>query len=82
MVVAAFSDGARAGIGASVSELAAALEIPLRPAADVRDPALAAQLGALELDLLVNVHSLHIVAGEVLEDACARRLQPPPGSAA
>ena len=65
-VVAVFSDGARAGMGASVGELAAALEIPIRPAIDMRDPALAAQLGALELDLLVNVHSLHIVDGEVL----------------
>lgn len=65
-VVAVFSDAARGGIGESVGELAAGLEIPVRPAAEVRDQALGADLRALELDLLVNVHSLHIVNPEVL----------------
>lgn len=65
-VVAVFTDAAPGGIGVSVGQLAAELEIPARPAADVRDASLGAQLSTLGLDLLVNVHSLHIVDPAVL----------------
>lgn len=66
-VAAVFSDAGGPGLGASVGDLAAERRIPVRPAATVRDPALAAELEALGIDLLLNVHSLHVVAPAVLD---------------
>ena len=66
-VAAVFSNSQGGDMGATVAAAAGSLRIPVRPAAEVRDPALARELRATGLDLLLNVHSLHIVDAEVLE---------------
>ena len=53
-------------MGATVAAVAGSLRIPVRPAAEVLDPALARELRATGVDLLLNIHSLHIVDAEVL----------------
>jgi UDP-4-amino-4-deoxy-L-arabinose formyltransferase/UDP-glucuronic acid dehydrogenase (UDP-4-keto-hexauronic acid decarboxylating) len=65
-VAAVFSDSEVGTMGGAVAEAAAKLEAPVRPAAEVRDPALADDLRAAGVDLVLNVHSLHIVDAEVL----------------
>ena len=66
-VVAAFSDSPEGGMGASVRALAGELGVPVRPAAEVRDPGLSAELTAVGVDLLLNVHSLHVLDAAVLD---------------
>lgn len=53
--------------GATVGEVAQRLGVPVWPAARVREPELAPLLRAEGVDLLLNVHSLHIVDARVLE---------------
>ena len=65
-VAAVFSDSRTATTGATVARVATNLGIPVRGAAEVRDPALAGELREEGVDLLLNVHSLHIVDAEVL----------------
>jgi UDP-4-amino-4-deoxy-L-arabinose formyltransferase/UDP-glucuronic acid dehydrogenase (UDP-4-keto-hexauronic acid decarboxylating) len=64
--VLVLSSGATSG-AASVAGVAASLELPVLPASNVRDPAFAGRLRAARVDLLLNVHSLHLIAREVLE---------------
>ena len=52
---------------ASLSGLAEKLALPVLPARRVREPSFASQVRAWGVDVLLNVHSLHIVADEVLE---------------
>lgn len=50
----------------TVSSIAAAAGAPVLPARRVREPALAEELRALDVDVLLNVHALAIVRPEVL----------------
>jgi methionyl-tRNA formyltransferase len=54
------------GAGVTVASTAAQLGVPTLPAARVRDPDLADDLRARGVDVLLNVHSLHLVRPEVL----------------
>jgi methionyl-tRNA formyltransferase len=65
-IVAVLSDSGEAAAGATVAGVARNAGIPLRRGSEVRDPALADELKAEGADLLLNVHSLHIVDPEVL----------------
>jgi methionyl-tRNA formyltransferase len=49
-----------------VYEAAVALGLTTLPSSDVRDPAFAARLRSEDVDLLLNVHSLHVVHPEVV----------------
>lgn len=53
--------------GSALSKVAEEAGHPLHPAERVTDPALAPDLRAAEADLLLNVHSLHVVHPEVLQ---------------
>lgn len=66
-LIAVFTGSGPRGPGATVAGLAKKLEVPVRPAAEVRDPALGDWLRAQGTDLLLNVHSLHIAHPDVLE---------------
>jgi methionyl-tRNA formyltransferase len=66
-LVAVLTGSGPPGPGATVAGLAKKLEVPVRPAAEVRDPALGDWLRAQGTDLLLNVHSLHIVHPDVVE---------------
>ncbi len=66
-LVAVFTGPADAEAGATVAAAAASLDLPVRPAAEVTDPATGGRLREHGTDLLLNVHSLHIVADEVLD---------------
>ncbi|TDQ50194.1 UDP-4-amino-4-deoxy-L-arabinose formyltransferase/UDP-glucuronic acid dehydrogenase (UDP-4-keto-hexauronic acid decarboxylating) [Actinomycetospora succinea] len=52
--------------GAGVAASAAELGVPITPADRVRDPGLADELRGAGIDVLLNVHSLHLVRPEVL----------------
>jgi methionyl-tRNA formyltransferase len=66
-VVAVFTDSGAGESMASVASLAASLGLPRREASEVREPHLATWLRDQQIDLLLNVHSLHIVDDAVLE---------------
>lgn len=66
-LVAVFTSRGPAEPGATVAGVARALDVPVRPAAEVRDPALGRWLRDEGADLLLNVHSLHVVHWDVLE---------------
>jgi methionyl-tRNA formyltransferase len=66
-VVAVFTGSGHGGPGAAVAEFAEKQGIPVRPAAEVRDAALADWLREQGTDLMLNVHSLHVVDSGVLE---------------
>jgi methionyl-tRNA formyltransferase len=55
----------RSAGGSSVWQVAKQMGIPTWPAALVKEAAFAAEVRAAEIDLLMNVHSLFIVNGEV-----------------
>ena len=65
-LVGVFTDADAAESGTTVAAAARGLDAPVRAAADVMDPALGAWLEEQRTDLLLNVHSLHMVADEVL----------------
>jgi UDP-4-amino-4-deoxy-L-arabinose formyltransferase/UDP-glucuronic acid dehydrogenase (UDP-4-keto-hexauronic acid decarboxylating) len=65
--VAVFTGVARGDSGATVAAAAAGLDVPVRAADEVTDPSTGAWLRERETDVVLNVHSLHIVADEVLE---------------
>ncbi len=65
--VAVFTGPAEVESGTTVAATAASLDLPVRPAAEVTDTALGGRLREQGVDLLLNVHSLHIVADEVLD---------------
>ena len=52
--------------GAGVASAAHQLALPVMPAESVRDPSLARLIVEWEADLLLNVHSLHVVHDEVV----------------
>lgn len=52
--------------GVDVALVAAGLGVPVLPGRSVRDPGLAGYLRERRVDVLLNVHSLHIVGPEVL----------------
>jgi methionyl-tRNA formyltransferase len=52
--------------GAGLARTARALGAPLLPASRVTDPAFAVWIAEREVDLLLNVHSLSIIPGEVV----------------
>ncbi|RMF74026.1 MAG: hypothetical protein D6738_07490, partial [Acidobacteria bacterium] len=52
--------------GATVDRVARGLDLPVEPARRVRDPALATELREVGVDLLINAHSLYILAAEVV----------------
>ena len=52
--------------GVTVSSVARGLGLPVRPARLVKDPAFADELRRLRVEVLLNVHSLYLVAPEVL----------------
>lgn len=59
----------RAAAGTTPGAVAAELGLPTSPAERVRDPALADELRALAVDVLLNVHSLYVIHPEVLAAA-------------
>jgi UDP-4-amino-4-deoxy-L-arabinose formyltransferase/UDP-glucuronic acid dehydrogenase (UDP-4-keto-hexauronic acid decarboxylating) len=52
--------------GSSVSEVAKQLGFEVWPAARVKDPALGQTLRQLHVDMLLNVHSLYLIHGDVV----------------
>lgn len=57
------SDPARGG---TVAALTKALGLPLLPASRLKDPAFAAEIQSLGIDVLLNVHSLYVVREPIL----------------
>lgn len=53
----------------SVGTLARKMGLPVWPAEKVRDPTFAKTVAALEVDVLLNIHSLHIIRPEILRAA-------------
>jgi methionyl-tRNA formyltransferase len=66
-VVAVLTGAGHGGPAASVADLAEKHEIPVRPAAEVREPGLADWLREQGTDLLLNVHSLYVIDAAVVE---------------
>ncbi len=66
-LVGVFTDADAAESGTTVAAAAKGLDAPVRPAAEVTDPATGDWLREHGADLLLNVHSLRIVADDVLE---------------
>ena len=65
-LVGVLSSGIGACRGASVETAARRLGLSVLPAELVRDPSFADQIRSLETDILLNVHSLHVVVPEIL----------------
>lgn len=66
-IVCAFTEGKAERTGSNVAGLASTLGVPVRPAGAVREAATGAWLRDQGADLLLNIHSLHIVADALLE---------------
>lgn len=66
-VVAVLTSARGPGRGVTVGALAERLGFRVLPAELVRDPAFADEIRSLETDILLNVHSLHVVVPEILE---------------
>jgi methionyl-tRNA formyltransferase len=64
-VVAVFT-GAESGRAASVASTAESLNVPVHAAAEVRTPALADRLRKQGVELLLSVHSRHLIHADVL----------------
>ncbi len=54
------------GRGVTVPSVARGLDVPVLPAASVRDPAFADELRRQDVDVLLNVHSLYLINDQVL----------------
>jgi methionyl-tRNA formyltransferase len=54
------------GAGAALAAAADRVEVPVHDPGLVRDPGFAAQVRDWEIDLLLNIHSLHLIHGDVL----------------
>ena len=65
-VAAVLTAPPQTGGGATVAGVADGLGVPVLPSQLVRDPALAHLLRLQEVDLLLNVHSLYVIHGDVL----------------
>jgi methionyl-tRNA formyltransferase len=61
------SDGRSRARGATVADAARRLDIDVRPAEEVRDAALGEWLRGAGIDLLLNVHALHVVHPDVIQ---------------
>jgi methionyl-tRNA formyltransferase len=68
-VVAVMASPPNGTSASTVWELAQQLQLPTWPAKRVKDPALAEELRAEGVDLILNVHSLFVIRGEVLRAA-------------
>lgn len=66
-VVAVLTRSGAGGVPAPVAGVAERLGVPVLPAADVRKESLAERMRAWGVDVLLNAHSLHIVADAVLQ---------------
>jgi methionyl-tRNA formyltransferase len=55
------------GPGAALAAAADRAQVPVHDPALVRDPGFAARIRDWEIDLLLNIHSLHLIQPEVLE---------------
>ena len=67
LVAVVAGEAAGSGGGAGVREVAAKLGCPVWPAERVRDPSFPYAIRAHAVDLILNAHSLHILAREVLD---------------
>jgi methionyl-tRNA formyltransferase len=65
-VAAVFTDSGEDESSASVASTAESLGVPVRAASEVRQPALAGWLGEQQVDLLLSVHSRHMIHADVL----------------
>jgi UDP-4-amino-4-deoxy-L-arabinose formyltransferase/UDP-glucuronic acid dehydrogenase (UDP-4-keto-hexauronic acid decarboxylating) len=65
-VLAGNDAGEDAKRGVTVESVARELGLPVRPARLVKDPAFAEEMRHLRVDVLLNVHSLYLIAAEVL----------------
>ncbi|HEY5194987.1 MAG TPA: formyltransferase family protein [Solirubrobacteraceae bacterium] len=65
-VVAVFTELGEGGSSASVASTAESLGVPVRAASEVRQPALAGWLGEQQVELLLSVHSRHMIHADVL----------------
>jgi len=65
-VAVVLTDGRARAAGATVGDAARRMGLAVRSAAGLRDAATASVLGDLRVDLLLNVHSLHVVHPDVL----------------
>jgi methionyl-tRNA formyltransferase len=63
---AVLTGGAGHGASPGVGAVAGSLGLPVWPAARIRDPILAHELAGAGIDLILNVHSLHLVPEPVL----------------
>jgi methionyl-tRNA formyltransferase len=66
-VVAVLADESPAGAGASLADVAEGIGLDVLEARRIRDPAFAGWMRERGVDLLLNVHSLSIIPGEVVE---------------
>jgi len=65
-VAAVLTDSGEDGSSASVASTARSLGVPVRAAAEVRESTLADWLGEQQVDLLLSVHSRHMIHADVL----------------
>jgi|HubBroStandDraft_6_1064221.scaffolds.fasta_scaffold27249_2 methionyl-tRNA formyltransferase len=65
-LAAVFTDSGGDGSSASVASTADALGVPVRAASEVRDPTLAGWLKEQRVELLLSVHSRHLIHADVL----------------
>jgi methionyl-tRNA formyltransferase len=66
-VVAVLADQSPAGAGATLADVAEGMGLEVLEARRIRDPAFAGWMRERRVDLLLNVHSLSIIPGEVVE---------------
>lgn len=66
-LVAVFTHLSASASAASVAGTAEALRVPVHPATEVREPALAGRLAGLGVELLLSVHSRHLIHADVLD---------------
>jgi UDP-4-amino-4-deoxy-L-arabinose formyltransferase/UDP-glucuronic acid dehydrogenase (UDP-4-keto-hexauronic acid decarboxylating) len=60
-------EGGERPLGSSVAATVKRLGCPVWPARSVRDPAFAETVRAAEVDILINVHSLYVIRGPILD---------------
>ncbi len=65
-VVAVFTGSTEGGSSASPASTAESLGVPVRAASEVREPALAGWLREQRVELLLSVHSRHLIDADVL----------------
>jgi UDP-4-amino-4-deoxy-L-arabinose formyltransferase/UDP-glucuronic acid dehydrogenase (UDP-4-keto-hexauronic acid decarboxylating) len=65
-VATVFTGAGASGASASVASAAESLDLPVRPAAEVRDPATVRLLVREGVDLLLSVHSRHLIHADLL----------------